>query len=128
MFLKDKWTAEGIFKKFKARLVAGGDGLDKSLYDNLSSPTVATPSVMTIATIAAKEGRHVIVIDIGGAFLNTSLADTGMIVHMRLDKTMTAVILRIMPHYAEYLEADGTMVVQLDKALYGTVEAGCLMV
>ena len=85
MFLKDKWTAEGVFEKFKARLVA-------------------TPSVMTIATIAAKEGRHAIVVDIGGAFLNASLADTGVIVHMRLDKTMTAVLLHIMQHYAEYLE------------------------
>ena len=116
MFLKE-------FEKFKARLVAGGDGQDKSLYDNLSSPTVATPSVMTIA---AKEGRLVIVIDFGGAFLNASLADTGVIVHMRLDKTMTAILLRIMPHYAEYLEANGTMVVQLDKALYRTVEAAVL--
>ena len=57
MFLKDKWTAAGLFDKFKARLVAGGDQQDKTLYDNLSSPTAATSSVLTVAAIAAAEWR-----------------------------------------------------------------------
>ena len=38
MFLKDKYLAYGSFDRFKARLVAGGDMQDKSLYENLSSP------------------------------------------------------------------------------------------
>ena len=42
MFLKDKYSASGVFDKFKARLVAGGDQQDKGLYENLSSPTAAT--------------------------------------------------------------------------------------
>lgn len=40
MFLTEKFTASGEFDKLKARLVAGGDGQDKTLYDNLSSPGV----------------------------------------------------------------------------------------
>ena len=36
MFLKDKYFASGVFEKFKARLVAGGDQQDKGLYENLS--------------------------------------------------------------------------------------------
>ena len=41
MFLKDKYLASGSFDRFKARLVAGGDMQNKSLYENLSSPTAA---------------------------------------------------------------------------------------
>jgi hypothetical protein len=41
MFLKDKYLATSIFERLKARPVAGGDQQDKSVYENLSSPTVA---------------------------------------------------------------------------------------
>jgi hypothetical protein len=58
MFLKDKYLASGVFEKFKARLVAGGHQLDKRLYENLSSPTVATSSVLAIEAIAAAENRQ----------------------------------------------------------------------
>jgi hypothetical protein len=57
MFLKDKYFASGVFQKFKARLVAGGDQQDKGLYENLSSPTAAISSVLAAAAIAASEGR-----------------------------------------------------------------------
>ena len=66
IFLKDKYLASGAFERFKARLVAGGNQQDKGLYDDLSSPTVATLSVLTIAAIAAAEGRKAIAIDIWG--------------------------------------------------------------
>ena len=119
MFLKDKYSASGVFDKFKARLVAGGDQQDKGLYENLSSPTAAT-SVLTVAAIVASEGRKLITIDIGRAFLNAGIAPTGIQVHM------TQMLMQIDPTYQQYVEADGSMVVQLDKALYGCVEAAAL--
>lgn len=64
MFLKDKCLASGAFDRFKARLVAGGAMQDKTLHDNQSSPTASTTSVLTLAAIAAVEGRHAITIDI----------------------------------------------------------------
>lgn len=126
MFLKDKYHASGAFDKFKARLVAGGDQQDKELYDNLSSPTVATQLVLTIAAIAAREGRIVETLDIPGAFLNASMPDDGVKVHVKLDRLMTSILLKIAPHYLPYVTADGTIVVQLDKALYGCVESAKL--
>ena len=126
MFLKDKFLASGAFDRFKARLVAGGDMQDKSLYENLSSPTASTTSVLTVAAIAASEGRHVITIDIGGAFLNADMAPTGIKVHMRLDRVMTSLLQQIDPGYKEFEEHSGTVVVELDKALYGCVEAAAL--
>ena len=74
MFLKDKYLASGVFDRFKARLVVGGDMLDKSLYDDLSSPTAATSSVLSVAALAAKEGRKVVMVDIGDAFLKRKYA------------------------------------------------------
>jgi len=126
MFLKDKYLASGAFDRFKARLVAGGDMQDKSLYEELSPPTAATSSVLAVAAIAAKEGRRVVTIDIGGAFLNAKMPDTGIKVHMRLDSMMTELLLKIDPSYSVYLEPRGTVVVNLDKALYGCVEAAAL--
>lgn len=126
MFLKDKYSASGLFEKFKARLVAGGHLQKRDLYENLSSPTASTTSVMIVAGIAAKEGRVVITIDIGGAFLNVSMQPTGVMVHMRLNKLMSMLLVKIDPAYGEYLRSDGTMVVRLDKALYGCVEASSL--
>ena len=48
MFLKDKYMTSGMFDKFKARLVVGGDQQDKEL-----SPITSTASVFALATIAA---------------------------------------------------------------------------
>jgi hypothetical protein len=126
MFLKDKFLASGGFDKYKARLVAGGDGQDRGLYEDLASPTVATSSVLISAAIDANEGREVRTGDIGGAFLNADMSNTGVPVYMRLDKLMTSILVKIDPTFAEFVLDDGSSVVQLDKALYGTVEAAKL--
>ena len=80
---KRKTHPDGRFDKYKARLVAGGDQQNKNLYDDVSSPTVSTSAVFTIAAICAHERRHAAVVDIEGAFLNVSMA-TEVPVHMRL--------------------------------------------
>jgi hypothetical protein len=105
--------------------VAGGDQQDKSLYDDLSSATVATSSVFTLAAVTAHEHRHVAVVDIGGAFLNADMSQR-IPVHMRLDKTMTEFIVTLDPSYRAYLDDRGGVTVRLDKALYGCVESSGL--
>ena len=126
MFLKDKYLASGAFERFKARLVAGGNQQDKGLYDDLSSPTVATSSVLAVAAIAAAEGRKVVAIDIGGAFLNADMSPTGIDVHMRLDPVMSSMLIQLDASYETFRDANDTIVVRLDKALYGCVEASLL--
>ena len=125
MFLKEKFLASGEFEKLKARLVAGGDQQDRNLYDDLSAPTVGTSSVFTLLSIAAHEQRSITVIDITGAFLNADMT-TGLAVHMRLDRKMTDMIVRIAPEYSGYRDDKGCVVVRLDKALYGCVESAAL--
>jgi hypothetical protein len=138
IFLKEKFKPSGEFDKLKGRLVAGGHRQDKMLYhelisgsedisfynNKLSSPTVSIQAVMIQASIAAYENRKVVTIDITGAYLN---ADMGEIkVFMRLDKRNTDILLGIAPSYANYVEDKGSLVVRLDKALYGCIEAAKL--
>jgi hypothetical protein len=106
--------------------VAGGDGQDKSLYDNLSSPTAATCSIFILAAIAAEERRTVISIDIGGAYLNADIKKTGIPVRMKLTTFVTSLLLEVKPEYAVFVDEKGQITVELDKALYGCVEAASL--
>jgi hypothetical protein len=90
MFIKEKFDAGGSFEKRKARLVAGGNQQDKSLYDDLAAPTVSTSSVFTVPSVAAAEGRRMATLDIGGAF--HAAMETGVQVHMRLERRRAAYI------------------------------------
>ena len=54
------------------------------------------------------------------------MAPTGVEVHMRLNRVMTSMLITLDPSYKRYQESDGTVVVKLDKALYGCVEASLL--
>jgi len=125
MFLKEKFAADGNFDKLKARLVAGGHQQDRSVYSDseTSSPTVSTTSLFLIAAIAAKENRRVVTIDFSGAYLNAHIKKK---VLMKIDKILSSVVIDLDPSYSEYVRKDGTLVLQLKKALYGCVESGKL--
>ena len=77
MFLKEKFTADGLFEKLKARLVAGGHLQDREIYDKGTSPTVSTSSVFLVAALAASSNRAVACIDFPGAFLNVDMPEEG---------------------------------------------------
>ena len=70
MFPKEKFLSNGDFENLKARLVGGGHQQDKSKYEDISSPTMATSAVFIIASLAAREARNVVCIDITGAYRN----------------------------------------------------------
>ena len=63
IFIKNRYLADGSFDKVKARLVAGGQLQDRSVYSNGGSPTASNSNIFTIAAIAAREGRAVGTID-----------------------------------------------------------------
>ena len=92
------------------------------MYEDLSAPTAATANVFAMAALAAREKRVVATVDIGGAYLNA----TGVIVHMRLNKVMADILVKIDPKFEKFVAEDGSSIVQLDKALYGCVEAAHL--
>ena len=128
LFFKEKYKPDGMFDKLKARLVAGGNRQDRSIYSesDTSSPTVATEAVMMIAAIAARECRHVVTIDIGGAFLRGKFKDGSDPVVMRLEKELADTLCAIDAGYEAYLRPDGSMYVKLTRPLYGLIEAAKL--
>jgi hypothetical protein len=124
IFLKEKFTAEGLFQKLKARLVAGGHQQKKELFeDTKTAPTVATQSVFMIAAIAATEGRAVAAVDVPGAFLKAPISKDDPPIWMKLDQFLTAVLIRLDNTYEQYVRPDGTCIVRLKKSLYGTIQA-----
>ena len=126
MFLKHKYSPDGEFVKCKARLVAGGNLQDKTLYGNMSSPTATPQAILVTAGIAARDDMFVATIDIGGAYLNADIAPTGIDVDMVIDAYLASILVALDPTLAKYLRPDGTLLVRLLKALYGTVEAAKL--
>ena len=129
MFLKEKYFPNGDFDKLKARLVAGGHRQDRSLYreEDTSSPTAAQCSVMSVCAIAASEGRQVACCDIGGAFLNANMPKDGVKVLVRIDRTLSEMLINMFPDdYKSFATETGELVVELDRAMYGCVEAAKL--
>ena len=125
MFIKEKWNPIKKIMKLKARLVAGGHMQDRNLYTNneRSSPTVAISSFFTLISIAAAGNKKHMNFDFAQAFLNAVMKNE---VHMIIDPLLSKFIIEIDETFAEFLNPDGTICVQLLKALYGCVESSAL--
>ena len=54
------------------------------------------------------------------------MSPTGIDVHMRLDRVMSSMLIQLDPSYEKLRDVNDTVVVRLDKALYGCVEASLL--
>ena len=125
LFLKEKLNPEGVFTKLKARLVAGGDQQDKSLYEDISSPTVSLESIMMVIAIAAAEKRNFATCDITGAYLEARMPDDEEVL-MSLDPTTTSVVVELCSDAERCVDANGVLVVRLKRALYGCVQSSKL--
>jgi hypothetical protein len=127
MFVKVKNLPNGTFDKIKSRLVARGDKQDKSIYnEDLSSGTIDSTSVMVLVAIAASEQRKVAVMDIGGAYLNADMPDTGPKVHMRTEPRLAKILADAHPEYRKALGPKGELILRLRKAVYGCIESAKL--
>ena len=127
MLIKDKFAPNGKFIKTKGRFVTGGHRQDRTLYtkEETSSPTASHTAVMVIVALAALEKREVMTADIGGAFLNAEmpLDPAGDPIMVRLSNLESKLLCQIKPEYEEFRDKDGTIVMHLDKALYGCLES-----
>ena len=126
MFLTEKYDADGNFIKLKSRLVAMGNQQDIEMIEtDVSSSTVSITSIYTIVAIAAVEGREVMTLDIGGAFLN-ALIPSGEQILVRLDDVNSELLCQLRPEYRIFLTKSNELVVRLDKALYRCVQSARL--
>jgi len=122
MIITEKFK-DGIFERLKARLVALGNLQDKSEYGKgeLSTPTPSHTVLLLQMTLAAIQRKKVYSFDIGQAFLNAEMSKRD--IHIRLSADIAKLMVEIDNKYKEFVCDDGTMIVKLDKALYGIVEA-----
>ena len=127
MFLKEKRTGE-----IKGRTVAGGnkqrDFLSK---EEVSSPTVATESVLLTCIIEADEGRDVATIDIPNAFIQTRIEDKKDMAIIKIRGILVDMLIDIAPGvYKPYVTTDkkgvNQLIVQCLNAIYGTMMAGLM--
>ena len=109
MILKEKFTADGVFEKLKARLVAWGHLQHRDIYNDGSSPTLSTSSLFILSAIASKD-KAVAYIDFPGAFLNSVMTE---VVLMRFNKFLTSILVKIDPNNTTYVQKNGTCIVRL---------------
>ena len=124
MLMKAKFDAFQELEKLKARLCACGNlqrffgqvGID---FD-LSAPTASATTLMLCLAIAAKMKMQLKTFDVSGAFLNAILPEEEF---MRLNRHLASILVLRDPSLAQYLQPDGSMVVQLRKSIYGLRQA-----
>ena len=126
MFLTPKKLPSGAIDKMKARLVAGGHRQDRSLYtdEETSSPTASLTAVFAQAALAAHRGDSILTLDHKAAYLNAVMK--GPVVKMILSKEVSTILCEISNEFKVYLRANGTILVQLEKALYGCIQSAVL--
>jgi hypothetical protein len=92
--------------------------------EDISSPTVAMPLLFLLVAIAAMEHRIVTTVDIQGAYLNAIISQYHIL--MELDPTVAQLMIQLDPTYKNFLRPNGTIIVELEKALYGCIQSGKL--
>jgi hypothetical protein len=120
LFLKEKRNAAGEVIKVKGRLVAGGHRQLRGGDDDTSSPTVSTEGLLAVS---AAKGHVLRTVDVEGAYLECDMSSN---VYMRVGPDIVELLQLADPTFASYARADGSVVVRLRKALYGTVQASRL--
>jgi hypothetical protein len=124
IFLKEKYDANGNFDRIKARLVAGGNEQDKSLYDDLSSPTCSIQSLFIVVQIAVIEGWIIVTMDVGTAYLNADIERDDIFI--LLDEETSRILISLDGGFLGSTNSKGHTIVHLKKALYGCVESALL--
>ena len=105
MFLKEKYDAAVNFEKIKARLVA------------------SLESIFNMLKLVAVEKRHLLILDIDGAYLN---AEIDRSVYMFIEPELVNILVNINAGYAKYRDVKGRVLTQIDKAMYGLVQSAKL--
>ncbi|MEL7196301.1 MAG: reverse transcriptase domain-containing protein [Bacteroidota bacterium] len=125
MFLKEKRCGT-----VKGRGCA--DGRPQRLYkskEETASPTVSTEAVFLTGVLEAAEGRHVAVMDVPGAFMQTDQPPDEEVI-IRLQGKMAEMLAKVDPElYTEkmvYEKGRPIIYARLAKALYGQLEASKL--
>ena len=114
--------------KVRGRWVGGGhqQSRGEALTERVA-PTARGATHNILLSIAAFEGRKILVGDIPSAYLQADhVPANGKAVHIIADRYTTSLIVDSMPEYKDYVRPNGTMILKVMKAMYGLVESAWL--
>jgi len=116
---------KGKYLKHKSRLTAGGHKTNHDNYslNSTSAPTVSHETIMIQLTLAVKNKMNIASIDFQAAYLNAE-ATAGQKHVMKLNKYEASIVCKLNDKLRKYVQPNGTMLVQLEKTLYGLPESG----
>eukprot|EP00804_Cyclotella_cryptica_P021176 CCRYP_001489-RA/>CCRYP_001489-RA protein AED:0.41 eAED:0.35 QI:0/-1/0/1/-1/1/1/0/615 len=115
--------------RVKARACANGSKQRSYICkENAASPTVGTDRVFIAWVIKAHEGRHVVTLDIPGAFLH---ADTDEMIHMLLRGELAKLMVKVdpalyLPYITKNARGESIMFMKMQKAMYGMLRSSLL--
>eukprot|EP00804_Cyclotella_cryptica_P008907 CCRYP_012017-RA/>CCRYP_012017-RA protein AED:0.23 eAED:0.23 QI:0/0/0/0.75/0.33/0.25/4/0/1155 len=115
--------------RVKARACANGSKQRSYIRkENAASPTFGTDSVFITSVIEAHEGRHVVTLDIPGAFLHASMDE---MVHMLLRGELAELMVKVdpvlyLPYITKNTRGEPIMFVKMQKAMYGMLRSSLL--
>lgn len=109
--------------KLKGRIVVDGRRQHRFKLNDYSSPTVSTEAIFLTAALEASEERHVITIDVDGAYLHAPMDHEVLV---SINPVLSALLVNLDNSYKQFTNDDGSVIVKLDKALYGCIESALL--
>ena len=114
--------------KIRGRWVGGGHRQQRAdVLAERVAPTARSTTHSLLMGIAAFEGRKLCIGDIPSAYLQAEhVPANGKPVYIIADKYTTGLIVESMPEYRDFVRPNGTMVLQVMKAMYGLVESAWL--
>jgi len=123
LFVKEKLNNNGELDKVKARLVACGNLQPDGEKGEYYSPTATIENIQMIISISHKFNKKFTVLDVSNAYLNAHMTED---IYMRIGKDVVKVIDEIGLLDSTYMEPRGSMIVKLNRALYGCKESAKL--
>ena len=118
-----KYKPDGSYDKDKVRIVMLGN--QQTVVGETEGPVCRVESVLSVINIALLYKLELVKIDFVAAYLNTIMPDEVRHKWLRLDKYTAAALVEMDPGiWTEFLRSDGSILVKLDKLLYGAKEAG----
>ena len=94
--------------------------------EETSSPTIQVESLFLSSMIDAKKDRKVTTCDIPGAFMQANIDEQ---LFLKFDGDLVELLIQVDPTYQPYVTYEGKqpmLDMELDKALYGTLQAALL--
>jgi hypothetical protein len=121
---KEKFQTDGKWIKSKARIFAGGNKQLPEFTAESSSPVARIESIYALIGIAVFKGWEVIRFDVVCGYPNTSRPPEVRYRYLRINAQVSAIIIKLFPDYADFVDTKGCLIIDLDYLLYGMKESG----